>query len=249
MSAEQEAAADAAALAESASRQAANQHRQQQWRLEQVPSGMVKLVPGRGHQLTVVLADTPDRSGSVGGWETSDRVLRPAASWFNGRPLGTLTLPCILDIDVPDGPSVEERLKRLYRMGHARHGNDPPPIRIYGDIPQPGRQEWRLDDIQLQDRFYRRDFPNRLRQQKLTLSLTELVTPDPVDDVDVRRTRRHGHRRRRTVTTHRGDTLRGIAVRQLGSSQAYRLIRQWNPKVKGVDPDEPLRGGIHLALH
>jgi phage tail protein X len=212
---------------------------------------MVKLTPETGEPVTLILTGAPERTGSVGGWETSERVLRPDASWWKSRPLGAVSLPCVLDIDaLPDTDPIEGTLRTLYLMGHHRGTRDPPGIRLTGDVPHCEGQTWRLDDMHLADRIYRSD-RDRLRQQKLTLDLTELRALRTVGDVDIRRSRKHGRRRRREIRTHRGDTLRSLAVRYLGQQSQWRDIRKWNPGLakRHVDPDERLRRGTKIVLH
>jgi hypothetical protein len=214
------------------------------------PSGTVKLAASNRTQITMILTGPPDRAGNVGGWETSERVLRPAADWWKTQTKGTISLPCMLDIDaLKRSPSLEDRLHLLYRMGQSVAGQDPPAIRLFGDVPAAHKQTWKLDNISLGDRLFRPDMPTALRRQELTVELSELVQATGVEKVSVKRTRDDaGKRRRRNIRTRRGDTLRAIAVRQLGASSEYRHIQDWNPKFKHTDPDAPLRTGLLVTL-
>jgi hypothetical protein len=214
-------------------------------------SGMIKLVAATGAQLTLIRNGDIDGSGGVGGWQTSERVLREDADWWKSIPKATRSVPCLLDIDGIGGPSLERRLEVLYAMGQPVDDDDPPAIRLYGDIdPFARARRWKLDDIHLAAQLFLEDDPAALRRQELTLELSTWAPARGVSRVTVKRTRdSHGKRRRRTIRAHTGDTLRGIAVRQLGSSGDYKLIRSWNPKLKRVDPDAPLRAGTAVVLH
>lgn len=212
---------------------------------------MVKLVPTRGSSLTLILTeDDLGRSGDVGGWQDSERVLRPPAHWWKSTPGGLMSPPCLLDLDEIDGPSIERRLEVLYAMGQPTHDfDDPPGIRLYGDVDPIAKDRlWKLDDITLGKRNYRPDAPTFLRQQWLTLQISTLTAAKPVGPVRLKATRSKGKRRTRTITAKQGDTLRAIAVRQLGSSGDYTLIRQWNKKLARTDPDAPLRAGTKIVL-
>lgn len=214
-------------------------------------SGLIKVVCATGAQLTLIRNGDIDGSGGVGGWQTSERVLREDADWWKSIPKSTRTLPCLLDIDATGGPSLERRLQVLYAMGQPDGENDPPPVRLLGDVDPIARAaRWKLDDIKLGAELFREDSPTELRRQELTLELSTYSPARGVSQVSVKRTRdSSGKRRRRTISARAGDTLRAIAVRQLGSSGDYKLIRSWNPKLKRVDPDAPLRAGTKVVLH
>lgn len=215
-------------------------------------SGMVKLVSATGASLTLIRNGDLDGSGLIGGWQGSERVLREDADWWKSTPKGTRTIPCLLDIDAIGGPSLERRIEVLYAMGQpVDDENDPPPLRLYGDVDPIARaRRWKLDDIKLGAQLFLEDSPTELRRQDLSLELSTFSPAPGVTRVTVRQTRdSHGKRRRRTIQARKGDTLRAIAVRQLGSSGDYKLIRSWNPKLKRVDPDAPLRAGTKVVLH
>lgn len=213
--------------------------------------GMVKLAAETGAALTMILTGSPDRGGGVGGWQESERVLRPNSAWWKSRPLSTISLPCMIDIDAIGGPSVERRLEVLYTMGESHNDDDPPAIRLFGDVPTATTQNWKLDNITLGDRLFQPDNPEELRRQELTIELSELFIADGVSQATVKSTRPAGSsaRRRRTIASKQGDTLRSIAVRQLGSSGEYTKIRSWNPKLAKTDPDAPLRVGTQVVLN
>ncbi|HEY3019593.1 MAG TPA: phage tail protein [Solirubrobacteraceae bacterium] len=211
-------------------------------------AGMVKLVPSRGSALTMILDGPPDRGGGVGGWQSSERALRRPARWWQSQPEDTISLQCILDVDAIGGPSVERRLTVLYAMGQAGDEDEPPTLLLLGDVPVDGASRWVLQGITLSERLYQGD--GSLRRQKLSVELEGYAPLPSIKPVAIKRTRdSKGKRRARTITTKKGDTLRAIAVRQLGQSDGWKRIRDWNPRrLKGVDPDAPLKAGIKVTL-
>lgn len=217
-------------------------------------SGMVRLLAETGTQLTLIIIGDIDRSGGVGGWAQSERMLVPDADYFKSTPKDALSIPCALDLEEVGGPSLERRLDVLYGMGgpvDSDDGYQPPAIRLLGDVPTCRTQRWKLDDVKLGKLRFRRDAPDELRAIEVTLDLTTLNIGEPIGPVRIKRTRAStaGKRRQRTITARQGDTLRAIAVRQLGTSGQWTRLREWNPRLKRVDPDVPLKAGTHLVLH
>jgi phage protein U len=210
--------------------------------------GMVKLVPSRGSALTVTINGDPDGAGAIGGWESSERPLRRPARWWKSQPEDTLSLPCLLDLHATGGPSLERRLDVLYAMGQAGDEDEPPIIRLLGDVtPREQRVRWVLQGISRGRRLWTP--AGALRRVELTLELEGYDGLDTIKPVQVKRTRTSGKRRARVIRTQAGDTLRAIAVRQLGQSSEWKRIRSWNPRTfKSVDPDAPLRAGIKVTL-
>lgn len=213
-----------------------------------VPSGMVRLKTV-GAAVTMIRNGDIDFTGGVGGWQTSDRVLRRAASWWQATPLRTGTIPTLLDFDALPIDSVEGALNDLYAMGQPIGDGDPPAVRVSGDAPRMAGIDWRLDEIELGAILYRPHAPTKLRRIEMTLTFTELKLASGVSKVSVRRTRDSSTvSKTRQVTVRAGDTLRSIAVKQLGQSSDYTQIQGWNASVAHTDPDAPLRAGIVLIL-
>jgi phage protein U len=211
--------------------------------------GRVRLAPENGASaLTMLLDGPPDRGGGVGGWQSTERALRRPARWWQGQPEDTLSLPCIIDVDHVGGPALERRLDALYAMGQPDDSGEPPTVLVLGDVPTQATKRWVVQSITLGDRLYRSD--GALRRQKLTIELEGYAELPSIKPVTIKRTRdAKGTRRARTIRTRTGDTLRAIAVRQLGESSHWKRIREWNPKqFKRTDPDAPLRAGIKVKL-
>ena len=215
--------------------------------------GMIKLLPSRGSSLTVIVNGDIDGGGGVGGWQPTDRALRAPAKWWQSQPDDTTSMPCLLDLYAIGGPALERRLDVLYAMGQAGDEDEPPTLRLIGDVaPREQRLTWVLQNITRGARQWTSD--GALKRIELTLELERYDPVDSIKPVAIKRTRdSKGKRRARQITTSKGDTLRAIAVRQLGQSDAWKRIRDWNPKsppkgLKGVDPDAPLRAGIKVTL-
>lgn len=218
--------------------------------VKQPPSGRVKIVSERGETAELLYPDpvgTPiDRSGSVGGWQASDRVGLRQSSWWFATPLGTATASLMFDLSVQGAPSIETRLATLYAMGRPGGGSQPPALRLFGDVPTMRRQSWRLDNIELGSNFSR---GGKVAQMSLTLSLTELILATGIEEVAVTSTRDSPTRPRvRTITVGPKQTLRSIAVEQLGQSSDYTQIQSWNKSVAKTDPDKVLPQGLKLVL-
>lgn len=212
--------------------------------------GMVTLAPSRGSKLTLILDGNPDIGGGIGGWESSERAFQRPARWWKSQPEDTLSLPCLIDINAVGevAVTVERRLEVLRAMGQVDDDSDEPPtIAVVGDVPVPPGSLWVMQGLTLAERMFRSD--GSLRRQKLTVELEGYAPLDSIEPVAIKRTRRKGKRRARTIKTRKGDTLRAIAVRQLGASDRWKDIRKWNTKRLGkVDPDAPLRAGITVTL-
>lgn len=228
--------------------------------LSRPPGGMVKLVPDSGARpVVLILTGAPERGGGVGGWQSTDRPLRKPARWWSGQPQDTLSLPCMFDLygraprgvptlDATGAGTVEQRLYALYALGRPSADGDPPPsLRVVGDVFANVARKWVITNLTLGDRLYTRT--GALRRQAVTIDLEGYDDLATIRPVAIKRTRQQGQRRARTYVTHRNDTLRSIAVRQLGQSDGWKLIKAWNPRtLRHISPDVRVRAGLRLKL-
>jgi hypothetical protein len=211
--------------------------------------GRINLAPSRGSDLTLLVAGAPGREGGVGGWESSERALRRPAKWWKASPDDTMSLELIIDIDKVGGPSVERRIRVLRDMGQAGDHDEPPTITVTGDVWQEDQAiEWVMQGLTLGDRLYNSD--GTLRRQAVTVSLERYEELDTIEPVSVKGARgKKGKRRRRVVVARGNDTLRAVALRELGDATRWKDLQRWNKaKLKGVDPDARLRTGTHLTV-
>jgi hypothetical protein len=209
---------------------------------------MVTLNPDRGSSLTLILNAAPDREGGVGGWQATDTAGRRPRKWFQGTPDDTMSLDCTIDIDAIGGPSVERRLRVLRDMGLPDEDDDPPTITVDGDVWSEDQSvTWVMSNLTLGDRIYQPD--GTLRRQQVTVELERFTDPGTIEPLRVKSTRTSSNKRRhRVVVTRSGDTLRTVALRELGSATRWKDLRGWNAKLKSIDPDLPLRTGTHIAI-
>ncbi len=214
--------------------------------------------------IVLLLTSPPDFSGGAGGWEAMDRPRRRPARWWRGgvertQSIAGLLDPLGLNRRFEDGSTVtgtvEAALDHLERLGVTPGGADhPTPVRLHGDLSDPYSRRgglWVVQGLSLGDRVYAPD--GTLRRQAVTVELVDYEEAPSIRPVTVRRTRANVNKpRTRRVTTRKGDTLRLIAVRELGFAGGWQRIRDWNPKqLKGtrpVGPDDPLRAGVRLVL-
>lgn len=230
--------------------------------------GMVQIAPSNrrvtNRAVILLIMEPPDRGGGAGGWETTERRFRRPAKWWRGPELSTLTLHCAIDRSaIRQRMSVEHAIERLYAMaaqpssqltGSGASGgaaDDPTPIRLAGDImPRDTRIDWVIQEITLTERladpghgFY------VIQRQALDIALEEFVAVPEIEPIRPGRTRpTSGTRRKHTITTKQGDTLRAIAVRELGDSDMWTRVRDWNPTLKKVHPDDPLKTGTKVTI-
>lgn len=210
--------------------------------------GMVRLDPSRGSSLTMILNKEPDRGGGVGGHQAVERSLRRPAKWFKAQPDDTISFDCTIDIDAIGGPSVERRVRVLRDMGQPSDTEDPPTITVDGDIWDDDKNvTWVMQDWSLGARLWNSD--GTLRRQQVTVSLERFNPLDEIQPIRIKSTRKGGRRRRHVVVARGSDTLRAIALRELGDQARWKDIQKWNKtKLRRVDPDQRLRTGLHLTI-
>lgn len=214
-----------------------------------MPGGRVTLNSSSGHQLTMILNKEPDRTGGVGGWESVDRALRRPAKWWKASPDDTMSLDCTIDIDAIGGPSIERRLRVLRDMGLPQD-DEPPTIRMIGDVWDSDQNvNWVMDGLTFGPRLFQGD--GTLRRQQVTVELSRFEDVNEIVPLKVTRTRTKGKkpkRKTRTVTARRGETLRGLSLRALGTPSRWKDLQKWNKKLKKIDPDLALRAGTHVKI-
>jgi phage protein U len=210
--------------------------------------GRIRLVPSRGSDLTLLVAGPPDRSGGVGGFEPVERALRRPAKYWKGSPDDTISLDLLLDLDAIGGPSIERRLRVLRDMGQPGVEDEPPSIRLDGDVWEHDQTiTWIMDGLSLGDRLWNAD--GTLRRQAVKVDLSRFEDLAEIQAITVRSTRSgKGKRRRRSTVAKGNDTLRAVALRELGDATRWKDLKRWNKKLKKTDPDARLRSGTHISI-
>lgn len=209
--------------------------------------GMVTLHAGKA-QLTMILNKEPDRGGGVGGFQAAERAMRRPGKWWKNSPDDTMTLDCTIDIDAIGGPSVERRIRVLRDMGlPTSGGEDPPSITVDGDIWDDDKTvEWVMEDMTFGARLWNPD--GTLRRQQITVELSRFNELATIKPIRIKSTRQKGKRKSRVVIAHTRDTLRAVALRELGDSTRWKDLQRWNKKLKRTDPDLALRTGTHISI-
>ena len=202
----------------------------------------------RGSQLTMILNGPPDRAGGVGGFEAVDRQKRRPAKWWKASPDDTISLDCIIDIDAIGGPAVERRIRVLRDMGQPGDEEEPPTIKLDGDVWDHDKTiTWVMDGMALSERLWNPD--GTLRRQAVKVDLSRFEAVAEIKAITVRSTRsKGGKRRKRTAIAKGNDTLRAVALRELGDATRWKDLVRWNKKLRGVDPDARLRSGTHISI-
>jgi hypothetical protein len=225
-----------------------------------LPFGAVKLTPYSGQPVTVDLAADPTYDPAIGGWATSLRFGRTPSRWWQG-PQGdsVITLPVAIDSRIAlerlqpqvrrDRVAyVRSTIDALHRMGVPTAGSgEPPTIEVQcPSLPLIGAATWLLDAMPSGAQVVT---DGVLVRQELTLTLTQYVAVQSVQRTSAKATRSTtNHRRTRTIQSRPGDTIRAIAVRQLGDAGRWKDIRGWNKSLRKTDPDERLRTGTIVVL-
>jgi hypothetical protein len=212
--------------------------------------GMITLDPSVGSQLTMIVNAPPDRSGGVGGWQSTDRARQRPSKWWGSQPGDTLSWDLTIDLYAIGGPSVERRLVVLREMGLARGDDDPPTIKITGDVwPRDAGMTWVMQNVTLGARQL--GAGGAIIQQQVTVDLERFDPTPTIAGVGPRSARGSGgkkKRRNRTVRSRQNDTVRAIALRELGNATRWRDVRTWNKKLKKVDPDARLHAGTKVTI-
>jgi hypothetical protein len=104
-----------------------------------------------------------------------------------------------------------------------------------------------MDNWTLGARLFQED--GTLRRQQVTVELSRYVDLKEIKPLRIKSTRTKGRKRRtRTVNSRRNETLRGLALRELGDAGRWKDLRTWNVKLKKLDPDLPLRAGTRVKI-
>ena len=219
-----------------------------------MPGGTILLNPSYGPAVRAIVAQAPDRDGGGGGWQPSARAGRAPGKWFKAVPDDTYNWTLILDADATPGTPIENRVRNIRNMGQPGSGHSrPPSIELSGDVlDADARIRWVMDSMSLGDRLYVRgdDGEKLLIRQVVTVGLSRYVELDEIETVRITTTRKRGKRRKRLIKTKANDTLRAVALRELGSGSRWKDLVKWNKKkLAKVNPDARLRTGTHLYVY
>lgn len=220
------------------------------------PSGMVTIWADGERAVTAILMDDPDAEIAAGSYEDLERFGDSPIGRYTGRELDSMAL----DLRIVAGTTtrgnrrVEDDLASLVALARPEKGNDRPGgVWVIGEVPFPSNQLLRIDGkIKLGKRRYFTPTGSvrTLRYQQLSVSFVELETASSAANATPKRSRdSKGKRRTRTIRTRYGDTVRTVAVAELGNGARWTEIRGWNLKTLAkTDPDARLRAGTKLVI-
>jgi LysM repeat protein len=200
------------------------------------------------------------RQAGVGGWREVSHPRQKATTEWEGTPLHRVSLPLVFSalrrrssmapewasraLDARRGtPDIEDELNRLHRYG-LPDGSEPPRLRItYG----PGQQilwvvqelEWRkvLFDPRTGRRVYAEVTVELLEHRAASVISSPIVRAQPAQP--------GAAASGRVYTVRPGDTLSGIAQRELGAASRWTEIADLNGIPRGaernIQPGQQLR--------
>jgi hypothetical protein len=165
----------------------------------------------------------PTISGGEGIYDEIERPKRKAAIHWNGSNLLRMTVGCILD-RFSTNQSIEPEIAKVEMLPKSRGpvGTPPPPVRIAGPVPHQ-HTIWFVESIEWGDSIW--DGVVRQRQQ-FTLSLVERMELNVALKRQVKPvTGKYG-----TYHLKKGETLKEVAKKKLGSASKWTLLRNKNGK-------------------
>lgn len=174
--------------------------------------------------------DRPEISAGYGGWEEIERPKRSTVTSWKGQPARRMSLSLLLD-NFRVGTSIEDDIRALERMGLPRPGPSAPPvvnIEAVGGVVPWKRRDWVIDGIEWGDAIMNRN-GNRVRQAAVVTFIEfvsdELIRKSPAQK---RRDKKGKKGRSKRYVVKRGDHLRSIAAKQLGSAKKWKAIADLN---------------------
>lgn len=193
-------------------------------------------VTGRYSEPPQVIAE---RSAN-GAWQPLPRLKRlPLSSWSG--PQGVKIQAKIRFDGLDTGTSVAPQLRDLRELQDRLPGDDaadrPPYLLVVGYVPgHYGKVRWQIDDLQVSEDEH---LDGRCVQALATITLAEWES----SEIDVRV--QHTRTAASTYRWRKGDTLRRVAKRELGSGgeQAQKAIRDANPgkRFARIEPGDRIK--------
>jgi hypothetical protein len=177
--------------------------------------------------------------GDGRGWQEMDRPQRPGFAHYDGRNLLRLKVPVLLEGLSQGGKSVQTMWDQLdwFKWINPDKGRETPPrITLSGPIPH-SDLTWVLQGLEWGDDALTRD--DVLIRQSATLTFMEYQAADIAIERDK-------SKKRKTVRSKRGDTLRKLAKRYLGDASKWPDLRKLNPKLR--DPHAVIKTNTLIRL-
>lgn len=230
-----------------------------------VPKGFVRFHSSPEVSVTVRIS-TPAAtiSGGYGGWEGIRRPRENSlVEWIGHDPM-QLDVPILFDGMLPDlggqieqepwGDSVEHDIRILEHLTHKLDGyNSPPRIKVESDLIPYQDREWVINDIKWHGDDVRRPNDGQRVRAGAIVQLFEFIEFDIINGRLSAAARRKRAKAKNNVKTRQkkgtyivkeGDTLRGIAKKELGSASKWHEIANANH----IRDGKALRHGQHLKM-
>lgn len=196
------------------------------------------IVPGRKTKsLTLLLGSAAPKVTSEGGWLVVNRPKNIGFTAWEGYSPRMMSLRLMLD-GFADGSSQEEAYRQLHYMMRNPVGasKQPAPVKLTGPVPL-SDLSWVIQSIEEDSTTLLRRGDGELLRVEVTLSLLEYVEADvlvsktvvsPANRVSEKVESGHTKTEIRQYTVKSGDTLWGIAQKQLGAGKRYTEIASLN---------------------
>lgn len=192
-------------------------------------------------QVVALLDDDAESTSGYGGWEEIERVGRKPITAFRGSPTLKKTLPIILDGYMKREP-VDELMRAIERMARSEDEQEPPTVRLVGPVRHADRS-WVLTEIDWGE-VIRRSPDGAYLRQHAVLSFTEFVDAKTAISKPGKRPKGKKKSKARRHRVKKGETLRTIASKYLGSPKRWKEIADLN----GLRAPDRLKVGMWLKL-
>lgn len=164
------------------------------------------------------------KSEGFGGWAEIDRPRDVSMTEWQGSKPFKLNVPIMFD-GLSANVSQEDNIDRLENLGYKLPGQKEPPIINIGGVVFGKLTFWRwvIQNIDWGDSIRREDGV-RLRQPGV-VTLQQYVASDTIRIINAHHSK---HKRSRSYTVKKGDTLQKIAAKLLKKSSRWKDIANLN---------------------
>lgn len=186
-------------------------------------------------------------------WALIERRRRISLTEWSGADPIVLAVPILFD-GFADGDSVEPACSQLERLAHPTDGSEPPLVRVIGAVPHK-EKTWHVSALEWDpEPIYSRRGGYRTRQA-VVVELLQAVSDDRLEQTPAAERARQAAASKaaksgsstaggRVYIVRSGDTLSGIAAKELGDYRRSREIADLNE----IRDPNTIRVGQRLRL-